>query len=135
MSLADNLKRLRMQKQWTQPRLADETGLSKSYIYMLEAGDMTNPALETLFKIAEALGCTVADLIGEPKTAARSDATWEIPRSLQEFAKQKQRAGDPLKDEELKSLAHIKYRGRQPQTPDDWAYVHEFLKRTLGGRK
>lgn len=134
MSLAENLKRLRMQKQWSQPKLAEETELSKSYIYMLESGDMTNPALETLFKISEALGCTIAELIDQPKAALKSSA-WEIPEALQEFAKRKSREGDPLKDEELKSLAHIKYRGRRPETADDWAYVHEFLKRTLGARK
>lgn len=135
MSLAENLKRLRLQKQWSQPQLADKTELSKSYIYMLESGDMTNPALDTLFKISEALGCTIADLIDEPKTAAKIDSSWDIPAALQEFAKRKNREGDPLKDEELKSLAHIKYRGRRPETAEDWAYVHEFLKRTLGGRK
>lgn len=135
MTLADNLKRLRMQKQWSQPKLADETGLSKGYIYMLESGEMVNPSLDKLFKISEALGCTIADLVGEPKTLLKTDAPWEIPGALQEFAKRKKRDGDPIKDDELKSLAHMQYRGRRPQTVEDWAYVYEFLKRTLGGRK
>jgi transcriptional regulator with XRE-family HTH domain len=102
---------------------------------MLESGDMTNPSLDKLFKISEALECTIADLAGEPKTVVREDPPWEIPDSLREFAKRKKREGDPLKDEELKSLAHMQYRGKRPQTIEDWAYVYEFLKRTFGGRK
>lgn len=135
MSLAENLKRLRMQKQLSQPALADKTGLSKGYIYMLESGGMTNPSLDILSKISEALGCTIADLVGEPKTMLKADAPWEIPDALQEFAKRKKREGDPLKDEELRTLAHMQYRGQRPQTVEDWIYVYEFLKRTLGGRK
>jgi transcriptional regulator with XRE-family HTH domain len=135
MTLAENLKRLRMQKQLSQPKLADEAGLSKGYVYMLESGEMTNPSLDKLFKISEVLDCTIADLVGESKTAVKGDADLEIPEPLQEFAKRRKREGDPLKDEELKSLAHTQYRGRRPQTVEDWAYVYEFLKRTLQGRK
>jgi transcriptional regulator with XRE-family HTH domain len=124
-----------MRKQLSQPDLAEITGLSKGYIYMLESGEMTNPSLDKLFKISEALDCTIADLAGEPKTMVREDAPWDIPPALQEFAKRKRREGDALKDEELKSLAHMQYRGKRPQTVEDWAYVYEFLKRTLGGRK
>src|SRR5437660_4425376 len=79
MSLAENLKRLRMQKQLSQPELAHETGLSKGYVYMLESGEMTNPSLDKLFKISEVLDCTIADLVGEPKAAVKGDAALEIP--------------------------------------------------------
>jgi transcriptional regulator with XRE-family HTH domain len=132
MSLADNLKRLRIQKQLSQPDLAEKAKLSKGYVYMLESGEMTNPSLEKLLQISETLECTIADLVGEAKTAAKSDAGLEIPAGLQEFAKKRKREGDPINDEEMRSLAHMQYRGKRPQSVDDWAYVYEFLKRTLG---
>ena len=131
MSLAENIKRLRMQKQWSQPELAEKAGLSKGYVYMLEAGEMTNPSLDKLFKISEALECTIADLVGQPKATARGDVELEIPEGLREFARRRKRHGDPLNDGELRSLAHTQYRGKRPQSAEDWAYVYEFLKRTL----
>jgi transcriptional regulator with XRE-family HTH domain len=135
MSLADNLKRLRMQKQLSQPDLAEKAQLSKGYVYMLEAGEMKNPSLEKLFQISKALDCTIADLVGQPKTTVIADPALEIPEALREFAKKQKREGEPVTDEELRSLAHMQYRGKRPQTVEDWAYVYEFLKRTLGERK
>ena len=61
MSLAENLKQRRLQKQLTQPALAEKAEVSKGYIYMLESGEMTNPTLDILIKIADALDCTIAD--------------------------------------------------------------------------
>ena len=52
MGLAENIKRLRQQKQLTQPSLATKASVSKGYVYMLEAGEMKNPSLDTLLKIA-----------------------------------------------------------------------------------
>jgi transcriptional regulator with XRE-family HTH domain len=135
MKLAENLKRLRMQKQLSQPELADKAEVSKGYIYMLESGEMANPSLEKLLQISKALDCTIADLVGHPKAAVKADAAVEIPEALQEFAKRMKREGNPLDETELKSLAHTQYRGRRPRTADDWAYVYRFLKQTLEDRK
>jgi len=131
MSLADNIKHFRTLKQLSQPQLADKASLSKGYVYMLESGEMTNPSIEKLSSIADALECTIADLIGQPKTKAKIKTAFEIPVGLQEFARRKKREGDPLDESDLKSLAYTQYRGKRPQTADDWAYVYEFLKRTL----
>lgn len=134
MTLAENIKRLRNVKQLSQPQLAEKAGISKGYIYMLETGEMKNPSIDKLLKIAEALNCTIADLIGQPKTQTKIENTYEIPVGLQEFARRKKREGDPLSESDLKSLAHTQYRGKRPQTAEDWAYVYEFLKRTLDDR-
>ena len=130
MSLAENLKRIRLQKQMTQPELADAAHVSKGYVYTLETGDMDNPSLDVLLKIANALDCTIADLSGEPKVVAKDTST-EISESLLQFAKQKRRTGDKLTDDDLQSLARTQFRGKRPQTVDDWAYLYEFLKRTF----
>jgi transcriptional regulator with XRE-family HTH domain len=131
MSLADNIKRLRIHKQLSQPELAEKAKLSKGYVYLLESGDMKNPSLDKLHQISKALDCTIADLIDKPKAAAKFDVAFEIPESLQEFARRKKREGDPLDDAELRSLAHTQYRGERPKTVEDWEWVYEFLRRTL----
>src|SRR5688500_15849465 len=71
MSLAENIRRLRLQKQLTQPALAERAGVSKGYVYSLESGETTNPSLDVLMKIAHALDTTIAELIDEPRTVVR----------------------------------------------------------------
>jgi transcriptional regulator with XRE-family HTH domain len=46
-----------------QERLALDAGLHRTYLTTVERG-MRNPSLETLCRIAVALGCDVADLVG-----------------------------------------------------------------------
>ena len=48
-------------------RLAALTGLSKSYLVRLETDPTSNPSLEVLRRIADALDITVADLVGAPR--------------------------------------------------------------------
>lgn len=45
-----------------QDRFALDAGLHRTYITSLERG-MRNPSLETVCKVAAALGCDVADLV------------------------------------------------------------------------
>lgn len=130
MTLAENLKRIRLQKQLTQPQLAGAADVSKGYVYMLESGEMTNPSLDILRRIASVLDCTIADLSGEQQ-AGTSDVAATVPESLLSFAKQKRRAGEKLSDDDLQDLARIQFRGKRPQTIEDWAYLFEFLKRSF----
>ena len=48
------LKELRIEKNFSQERLAEESGLDRSYISLLERGK-AQPTLETLFRISNAL--------------------------------------------------------------------------------
>ncbi len=131
MKIGENIQRIRQQKQMSLPALATEAGLSKGYIYMLEAGEMTNPSIDVLDKIATALDCTIADLLGQRKAAPKANSAVEIPDSLAKFAKQRRRAGEPLSEEDILSLAKTQFRGRRPQSVEDWAYLYEFFKRTF----
>jgi putative transcriptional regulator len=52
---------LRAEKEWTQARLAEETGVSRQAIVAIENGKY-DPALPLAFKIARAFGKTVEDV-------------------------------------------------------------------------
>lgn len=132
MGLAENIKRLRIQKQLSQPALAQRAEVSKGYIYMLESEGVANPSLEILHKIANALDATIAELIDQPRVAA-VEGQAEIPDALLKFAKQRKRAGEPLSEDDILNLAKTQFRGKRPETVEDWAYVYEFFKRTFGG--
>jgi transcriptional regulator with XRE-family HTH domain len=135
MGLGENIKRIRSQKQMSQPELAKRAGVSKGYIFMLESGEYeTNPSLDILHKIANAMDSTIADLIGQPRVAAVEDEP-DVPAALLRFAKQRRRANEPLSEEDIRNLARIQFRGKRPETVEDWAYVYEFFKRTFGGRE
>lgn len=60
---AGNVRRLRARKKLSQKALADKVGISVSYVSMLERGQRS-PPLETVEKMAKALGVTPANLLG-----------------------------------------------------------------------
>lgn len=59
--LATNVSRIRNEKGLTQQQLAEAAGMKQPRIAEIERGD-ANPQIETLTKIAIALGVTLADL-------------------------------------------------------------------------
>ncbi len=60
---AGNVRRLRARKKLSQKALADKIGISVSYVSMLERGQRS-PPLETIEKMAKALGVPPANLLG-----------------------------------------------------------------------
>jgi transcriptional regulator with XRE-family HTH domain len=58
------LKRIRKAKGLTQLALAKRSRVAQGYISELEAGREKNPGIETLRKLAKALGVPLAELIG-----------------------------------------------------------------------
>ena len=60
---ATNVRRLRAKKGLSQKALADKVGISVSYVSMLERGQRS-PPLETIEKMARALGVPPPSLLG-----------------------------------------------------------------------
>lgn len=60
-NLGRRLKELRMKKGLTQEELAEKTGLSVTFVGLVERG-INTPSLETCNKIARALGITLDEL-------------------------------------------------------------------------
>jgi transcriptional regulator with XRE-family HTH domain len=62
-----NLKKLRTKKGWSQEKLAREAGISYQTLIKIERGYVRNPKLETLIKLAQALGVSIDKLLGSSK--------------------------------------------------------------------
>jgi transcriptional regulator with XRE-family HTH domain len=60
---AANVRRFRAKKKLSQKALADKIGISVSYVSMLERGQRS-PPLETIEKLAKALGVPPGTLLG-----------------------------------------------------------------------
>ena len=62
--LSDNVKRFRLAKGLSQEKLAQEAGVTYSTLTKIEAGYNSNPKVQSLIRIAQALDVTVSDLLG-----------------------------------------------------------------------
>ena len=58
-----NLKGYRNKKGWSQEKLAREAGVSYQTVIKIERGYIRSPRLDTILKIAKALGVSLDDLI------------------------------------------------------------------------
>lgn len=124
MSVGERIRALRTERGLSLGELARQAQSSKAHLSQIENGLVANPSAQLLYRIASALGTTVAGLLGQP--AAEHGPDVAISEVLQQFARQ---AG--LSDDEVEMLARIRYRGRQPQTLEDWQYLYESIKRSV----
>lgn len=125
MALSERVRQRRLEKGWNAVELAHAAEISKGYLSEIESGQASRPSGGVLFRLANALGTTVADLL-EKETRP---ATRPAHSSLHVFA---ERAGLP--EEDVQMLAQIRFRGEQPVTPEDWAYLYESIKRSMPRR-
>lgn len=70
--LSKRLKELRKQKDWSQQKLAEETGLSFNAITKIEQGLAKHPTLKTLIKLAEAFEIGLDELVGRKSSYGKS---------------------------------------------------------------
>ena len=63
------IKEIREKLGWSQMELARRSGVKQSALSQIEAGIVNNPRIDTMMKIAEALGVTVDQLVKEVKNA------------------------------------------------------------------
>jgi len=62
-TIAQNIKRLRAKQGLTQDDLAKKANIKYSTLTKLEGGVVTKPSVQTVAKIAKALGVSMEDLI------------------------------------------------------------------------
>lgn len=123
--------------------LSMESGVSIAYISDLERGNLKNPSLATLSKIAGALGVSVDDLLGDPSPQSRPPVR-PTPKALAAFvesgpfraaiadtAKRWKVAEGTLEADWIRLLSAIEVAGRRPETESDWHFVFETVRRTV----
>ena len=62
-----NLVKIRKQKGWSQEKLAVESGISYNTIIKIERGGIENPKIETVIKLADALGVSLDEIVGRTR--------------------------------------------------------------------
>ena len=69
--VAQNVRRIRLEKGLTQEQFCDLSGFSQQYVSGLENG-RRNPTIVTLYELAKALGVSHMDLVRPPTARQKS---------------------------------------------------------------
>jgi len=132
--LGARITALRMERGETVAAFAGRAGVAKSHMYKLEAGGLESPTVTTLDGIARALGITLDELLGNPRSGEekREPAERPIPPSLTQFLREweTQHKARMPKDV-VHSLATLQFRGKRPRTVEDWRVIYAVVDRTL----
>ena len=131
MEVGKNIKKYREMKGLTQPDLAKKAEMSKAFLWEIENGNSKRPGAEVLYRIAEALGVTIAHLLGKTPELAETVEP-EMNAGLKAFVAERKRQGQPLDAEEIQSLAYVQLRGGRPQKKEQWALIYGMLKEMTG---
>ncbi len=73
-SVAEAIKRLRRDSGLSLDELAQRCGVSRSMLSQIER-DTTNPTVATLWRITQALGVSIDEVLGQPKASPRIELT------------------------------------------------------------
>lgn len=130
MNLKDRLAGLRKERGYTLKQLRDcieeRTGerMSISYLSELERTD-ASPPLETLVRVARGYGMSLQDLLSPLDLyGPASDA--QYPPGLREL-----RERYDVDPEMVATLSRIDWRGKRPETRDEWLAIYSVLKALL----
>jgi transcriptional regulator with XRE-family HTH domain len=120
-SVGERIRRFREDQSQSLSQLAANAGVSKGYLSSLENDPQARrPSAETLYAVANALGVTMADLMGRQVRAVTAP---DMPQSLREFA-----AEQNLPEADVRMLASIQFRGEQPRTKERWRYIYNAIR-------
>ena len=128
-TMGQRIKRRREELHISLNQLSEKSGVAKGWLWEIENEKRdkdVRPSAETLFKIAEALGTSAADLLGKK---IQQNTTPDRPDALKSFAQE-----NDLTDADVEMLARIEFRGEKPETKEDWQYIYESIRRTILGK-
>lgn len=124
------IRALRTKNDVTLPALAQRAGISKGLLSKIETDETSNPSISTLFKIAEGLETTVADILGTERVAVKrqpSDDGAEWRKKLALAFK-----GKELDPHILDAIQHL--RNRKATKSDDlehWKFLYTSIENSF----
>ncbi|MBE9179964.1 helix-turn-helix domain-containing protein [Oculatella sp. LEGE 06141] len=110
----------RLREGLSQEELAQQVGISRNYLSQIERGQATNLSWHVMERLTSVLGLKQDSPDSAPEALSLSP-------SLAEFVK-----AANLPPDDVLMLAHLKYRGQQPTTPEKWELLYNVIKMTVG---
>ena len=114
------IRKHRREKDMSQEELAENAGISRTYLSQIEQGRAANLSLRLSTRLRELLG-----LLSVREQMAKAEAVRVHP-SLQAYAE-----AENLTDAEQRMLMHVSYRGKRPETIDQWRFLYNLIKTTI----
>lgn len=102
----------------TQGELAEQAGISRNYVSLIERGEARNVSVNVLNELAATLGTTPAELSGQSGWADTL-----IPPALRELALKKD-----LTFGVVDRLARLPMRGKEPRTVEEWEQLYDHVR-------
>ncbi len=110
----------RKQEKLSQGDLAQQVEISRNYLSQIERGEATNLSWKVRQRLCEVLGLAVDGI-------ESSHELQGLPESLVACAMRLK-----LPSDDVQMLANLKYRGKQPDTPEKWEMLYNVIKLTIG---
>ena len=111
----------RKEKDLSQEKLAQQAGISRNYVSLIERGEALNVSLNIINQLAVALDTTPASLTGH---SAQDEIL--IPPTLRKLGLE-----EGLNFETVDRLARIPRRGQEPRTLEGWRELYLAIRQYL----
>ena len=130
------IKTLRLERQLTLDEVASKSGLSKGLLSKLENAVEPNPSLSTLYKVSEALGVTLSDLLDSGRIRAKRWLPDSPPDWIAPLVKLLKERGEDPDEDILQALYVLQARkSSAPKDTDAWLYMYKSLELNLNRNK
>ena len=114
----ERVRERRKQDGLSQSELAEKAGISRTYLSEIERGVATNLSWRVVESLTTELGLSVT-----PELDAEQRLV-NLPPGLAEFAASR----EDISEQDTVMLASLKFRGKQPTTPETWALVYNAIE-------
>lgn len=85
----DNLKRIKQEKNLSTPQLAERANLPEKTVSRILKGNTANPYLDTLDRLANALGCSIGDILADTGAVIGNATLTTLQAKLDEISAEK----------------------------------------------
>lgn len=109
------VKETRLGMGFSQSKLAEKADVSRNYLSQIERGIATNLSLDVKSRLCTELGI-----------ALDGGVTDNLPKGLPEFS-----AKNNLPENDIRMLARLEYRGRKPESLEEWNLLYKVIKSVL----
>jgi len=126
--IGDKIKSLRLKKELSAKQLAEATSLTPAYLSMLEKGKRTNPSLDIIQELANALDTTVDYLLSDDE-----DLTDKASKEKNDLTDKDKKDIEKSLDATLKQLEEqdgLMLSGN-PVDDNDWELIKSAIKNGL----
>ncbi len=126
--IGDKIKSLRLKKELSAKQLAEATSLTPAYLSMLEKGKRTNPSLDIIQELANALDTTVDYLLSDDE-----DLTDKVSKEKNDLTDKDKKDIEKSLDATLKQLEEqdgLMLSGN-PVDDNDWELIKSAIKNGL----